>query len=102
MDCLHVKLTRRKLLAAAEAGRSSRTSGSGQILDNEALAYHTVPRTDEPLRIAPWQAYRGFTLKTPIWEPHLYIHTRTPADVSPFVLPPSGVFLGVTLLYNLS
>ena len=30
---------RRKLLAAAEAGRSSRTSGSGQILDNEALAY---------------------------------------------------------------
>ena len=41
MDCLHVKLTRRKLLAAAEAGRSSRTSGSGQILDNEALGKFT-------------------------------------------------------------
>ena len=52
------------------------------------------------LRIAPWQAYRGFTLKTPIWEPHLYIHTRTPADVSPLYYPPPGVFLGVTLLYN--
>ena len=39
MDCLHVKLTRGELLAAAEAARSSRTSGCAQILDNEALAY---------------------------------------------------------------
>ena len=34
-----MKLTRGKLLAAAEAARSSRTSGSGQILDKMFLAY---------------------------------------------------------------
>ena len=32
----------------------------------------------------------------------IYIHTRTPADVSPLYYPPPDVFLGVTLLYNLS
>ena len=42
MDRLNVKLTRGKLLAAAEAARSSRTSGSGQILANEALAYYAL------------------------------------------------------------
>ena len=39
MDCLLVKLTRGKLLAAAEAAGSSRTSGSGQILDKMSIAY---------------------------------------------------------------
>ena len=46
--------------------------------------YGAVPFYGEEgaLRIAPQQAYRGFTLKTPIWEPYIYLRS-----VSLYVTP---------------
>jgi hypothetical protein len=49
-----------------------------------SFSYSSFWQKLAPLRIAPQQAYRGFTLKTPIWEPYIYLRSSVPPCVTPF------------------